>query len=917
MATSARLDELKKKFDENPRRYFAPLANEYRKLGDLTQAIALCRAHLPNQPGHISGHIVLAQALYEARELGESRQIFEASLDLDPENLIALRYLGDIAREQGEPVQARGWYERVLDADPRNEEIALLLRELDGQATVTDGEDESRVPAFEDVQRHDTSNYDAASFTPTTSFESQSSGSHLIDPLVAGTGSETPAWGSTASASPDAAFSEKEELLHDLPAADEPLSFFESPSSDDVFASSGETVDDDPFFGASDAAAALDSEELAPGAASVEEDWFASASASPEHEAVEELASADASPFEDSFLPDLAQVTPIDSLVVREVSDPEAAPTFMDAQDEELRFDASPAAETRSEATPPAPMQSSIPTPSFLSAVDDSSAPESHEPESVAPEALTGEFFEGEALAVESFDSDSAEPESLPDAFPAAVEHRDFDAFLASAPTPSPAPFAIPFEVAADDSDEFEAQQTIESEPGTPEFAAASAVERDEPTLEVDVTAPLDATSEVDHDVRATSDDDAAFGSDALIAGFDDVVSGDATLDAPVLESDGDFVVEYGEFQAPADADIPFIANSVSVPLAGDDAVYEAPEIEAIEPSAVLELAQSFDDVSLQEVSLDDVALDEEVAPTVHGDATPEFVAEEVEVSDAPLVGERRESWRDAGEIAPIEGLISREVDVVAESGDLSVVDEESEPETSPAFVTETMAELYLQQGFTEEALAIYRQLLAQQPDDATLQDRIAAIERGAASTVVDRVAPRDSIDRAGQSVRNFFGHFARRSPRGRDAQSDAGVGGAPVNPESASPESEGRTAGAANRDEALTVPDEDAAPATLSQLFASGVVSGADENAASNLASAFGGDDGTPASRIAERELSLEHLFRDVPARSSSAVTLDELYQASSPGDSPPEARDAADGEERGADIEQFKAWLEGLKKR
>jgi cytochrome c-type biogenesis protein CcmH/NrfG len=131
MATSARLDELKKKFDENPRRYFAPLANEYRKLGDLTQAVALCRAHLPNQPGHISGHIVLAQALYEARELGESRQIFEASLDLDPENLIALRYLGDIAREQGEPGAARGWYERVLEADPRNDEIAQLLAQLD------------------------------------------------------------------------------------------------------------------------------------------------------------------------------------------------------------------------------------------------------------------------------------------------------------------------------------------------------------------------------------------------------------------------------------------------------------------------------------------------------------------------------------------------------------------------------------------------------------------------------------------------------------------------------------------------------------------------------------------------------------------------------------------------------------------
>ena len=66
MASTARLDELKKKFDENPRRYFAPLANEHRKSGDLDEAISLCRAHLPQQPAHISGHIVLGQALFEA-----------------------------------------------------------------------------------------------------------------------------------------------------------------------------------------------------------------------------------------------------------------------------------------------------------------------------------------------------------------------------------------------------------------------------------------------------------------------------------------------------------------------------------------------------------------------------------------------------------------------------------------------------------------------------------------------------------------------------------------------------------------------------------------------------------------------------------------------------------------------------------
>src|SRR6185503_6797732 len=94
------------------------------------QAIALCRAHLPQQTGHISGHIILAQALFEANELDESRHVFEQALDLDPENLIALRYLGDIARAAGDIEATRAWYERVLEVDPRNEEILDLLRDL-------------------------------------------------------------------------------------------------------------------------------------------------------------------------------------------------------------------------------------------------------------------------------------------------------------------------------------------------------------------------------------------------------------------------------------------------------------------------------------------------------------------------------------------------------------------------------------------------------------------------------------------------------------------------------------------------------------------------------------------------------------------------------------------------------------------
>src|SRR4051794_16993669 len=137
MAGTSRIDELRKKFDENPRRYFAPLANEYRKIGDFDQAIFICQEFLPQQPGHMSGHIVYGQALFESGRHDEARSVFETALALDPENLIALRHLGDIARARGDTETARAWYRRVLESDPRNEEIAGILNSLDTDVPAT------------------------------------------------------------------------------------------------------------------------------------------------------------------------------------------------------------------------------------------------------------------------------------------------------------------------------------------------------------------------------------------------------------------------------------------------------------------------------------------------------------------------------------------------------------------------------------------------------------------------------------------------------------------------------------------------------------------------------------------------------------------------------------------------------------
>ena len=130
MPGSTRIDELRQKFHENPRRYFAPLANEYRKAGDPEQAIAICRAHLAQQPGHMSGHVVYGQALYDARRTEEAQAVFEKALALDPDNAIVLRQLGDIAREKGDNAEAKHWYSRALESDPSDKEIAAYVAEL-------------------------------------------------------------------------------------------------------------------------------------------------------------------------------------------------------------------------------------------------------------------------------------------------------------------------------------------------------------------------------------------------------------------------------------------------------------------------------------------------------------------------------------------------------------------------------------------------------------------------------------------------------------------------------------------------------------------------------------------------------------------------------------------------------------------
>ena len=59
-SSSARFADLQRKYEENPRRFFAPLANELRRSGNARRAAEICREYLAHLPEHLSGHVVLA-----------------------------------------------------------------------------------------------------------------------------------------------------------------------------------------------------------------------------------------------------------------------------------------------------------------------------------------------------------------------------------------------------------------------------------------------------------------------------------------------------------------------------------------------------------------------------------------------------------------------------------------------------------------------------------------------------------------------------------------------------------------------------------------------------------------------------------------------------------------------------------------
>ncbi len=127
----AEIAKLEALFSENPDgRVFTHLAEAYRRAGDPERARVLLETGLARHADYASAHVVHGRVLLDLGLEAEAEAAFRRVLGLDPENLVALRALGDLARRAGRAAEALGYYEQLLLRDPSSEELEAIIGEL-------------------------------------------------------------------------------------------------------------------------------------------------------------------------------------------------------------------------------------------------------------------------------------------------------------------------------------------------------------------------------------------------------------------------------------------------------------------------------------------------------------------------------------------------------------------------------------------------------------------------------------------------------------------------------------------------------------------------------------------------------------------------------------------------------------------
>lgn len=107
-------EQLRRLQEDPTSRVFAPLAESYRRMGRIEEAIEMCQVGLQHHPDFHGGRVALAKCFIDKQRYQDAQFELEKVIQLAPENLLAQRLLGEALLAQGQEKQALHAFKMAL-----------------------------------------------------------------------------------------------------------------------------------------------------------------------------------------------------------------------------------------------------------------------------------------------------------------------------------------------------------------------------------------------------------------------------------------------------------------------------------------------------------------------------------------------------------------------------------------------------------------------------------------------------------------------------------------------------------------------------------------------------------------------------------------------------------------------------------
>ncbi len=166
------LEKLKQRVEKDPlSKLFVPLAEEYRKMGMLDEAISVLLRGLENQPNYMTARVSLGKIYLEKNMRREAKEEFKKVATAIPDNLFALKKIAEISEDLGDIDDAIDAYSKILKLNPLDEEAKANLEHLKSKRIEPPEPPSSKpinLPKTEEKPEKETEHFDLEGFMPVT-----------------------------------------------------------------------------------------------------------------------------------------------------------------------------------------------------------------------------------------------------------------------------------------------------------------------------------------------------------------------------------------------------------------------------------------------------------------------------------------------------------------------------------------------------------------------------------------------------------------------------------------------------------------------------------------------------------------------------------------------------------------------------